>query len=143
MYMFHSTVFPLKTALIVGWLLPYEEAMPSHKDFPQYREVLTIHLLKYLTSYHKIYSYIVTTYLPLRLLRDYHFKNAFYSIEEFLSASHNNVDTGTFIFNLYYYHHHHYRRHRCFIIIIIIIIIIIVCVYDLFFPIYHVLTNFI
>jgi len=27
------------------------------------------------------------------LLRDYFVKNAFYSIEEFLSAGHNNVDT--------------------------------------------------
>jgi hypothetical protein len=54
----------------------------------------TIHLLKYLTSYHKIYSNIVTTYIPFKtLFRDYPVKNAFYSIEEFLSAGHNNVAT--------------------------------------------------
>jgi len=32
-----------------------------------YREVSTIHLLKYSASYHKIYSNIVTSYIPLRL----------------------------------------------------------------------------
>jgi len=58
------------------------------------------------------------------LLRDYLVKNAFYSIEEFLSAGRNNVGTGTFIFNFYY----------CCVC---------VCVYDLFFVMYHVLTNFI
>jgi len=59
-----------------------------------YREVSTIHLLKYLTSFHKIYSNIVTTYVPFKtLLRDCLVKNAFYSTEEFLSAGHNNVDT--------------------------------------------------
>ena len=34
------------------------------------------------------------------LLRDYLVKNAFYSIEEFLSADRNSVDTLTFIFKL-------------------------------------------
>jgi len=56
----------------------------------------------------------------MTVLRDYLLK-PFYSIEEFLSAGHNNVDTLTFIFNLYYYF---------------------VCVYNLFFFSYHVLTNF-
>jgi hypothetical protein len=37
------------------------------------------------------------------LLRDYLVKNAFYSIEEFLSAGHNNVDTWTFMFKMYNY----------------------------------------
>jgi len=32
-----------------------------------YREVSAIHLLKYSTSYHKIHSDIVTTYIPLSL----------------------------------------------------------------------------
>jgi hypothetical protein len=36
-------------------------------DFPHYREMSTIHLLIYLTSYHKIYSDIVTTYITLWL----------------------------------------------------------------------------
>jgi hypothetical protein len=45
-------------------------------------------------SYHKIYSNFVTTNLTLRIfLRDCLVKNAFYSIEEFLSAGHNDVDT--------------------------------------------------
>jgi len=55
--------------------------------------VSTIHLLKYSTSYHKIYSNIVTTYIPLKtLLRDYLVKYAFYSIKEFISVGHNDVD---------------------------------------------------
>jgi len=37
------------------------------------------------------------------LLRDYLVKNAFYSIEEFLSIGHNDVDVWTFIFNWFYY----------------------------------------
>ena len=46
--------------------------------------VSTVHLLKYLTSYNKIYSNIVTTYKPFKtLLRDCLVKNAFYSSQEF------------------------------------------------------------
>ena len=46
------------------------------------------------------------------LLRDYIVKNAFYSIEEFLSADHNNVDIWPFIFNVYYYEGHLESKER-------------------------------
>ena len=72
-------------------------------DLPQYKEVSTIHLLKYSTSYHKIYSKFVTTYITFKTSTDCLVKNAFYSIAEFLSAGQNNVDGWTFIFNLFYY----------------------------------------
>jgi len=51
-----------------------------------------------------MYSNIVKNLHTFKtLLRDYLVKNASYSTEEFLSTGHNNVDTRTFVFNLYYY----------------------------------------
>jgi len=40
-----------------------------------------------------IFKYCKNIHTFKTFLRDYHVKNAFYSIEEFLSAGHNNVDT--------------------------------------------------
>jgi len=40
-----------------------------------------------------IFKYCNNIHTFKTLLRDYLVKNAFYSIEEFLSAGHNNVDT--------------------------------------------------
>ena len=64
------------------------------KTFLNTERCLSIHLLKYSTSSHKIYSNFVTTYILLRLyiIRDYLVKNAFHSINEFLFAGHNDVD---------------------------------------------------
>jgi hypothetical protein len=62
---------------------------PSVKIFDQ----LTQNALKF--------HYIKHTHKTL--LRDYLVKNAFFSIEEFISFGHSDVDTGTFIFNLFYY----------------------------------------
>ena len=50
-----------------------------------------------------IFKYCNNVHAFKTLLRDYLVKNAFYSIEEFLSAGHNNVDTQTFIFNMLHY----------------------------------------
>jgi len=50
-----------------------------------------------------IFKYYNNIHTFKTLLRDCLVKNAFYSIEEFLSAGHNNVDTWTFTFNLYFY----------------------------------------
>jgi len=65
------------------------------------------------------------------LLRDYLVKNGFHSIEEFLSAGHNDIDVLTLICNLLYY-----------VVIYIGSCSELLCVYDIFFEIYHVLTNF-
>ena len=43
------------------------------------------------------------THIFKALLRDYLIKNASHSIEEFLSAGHNNADIRTFIFHTFYY----------------------------------------
>jgi hypothetical protein len=57
-------------------------------------------MLKYSTSYHNILKFCnVQTFKTF--LRDYLVKNAFYSIEEFLSAGHNNADIRTFLFNFF------------------------------------------
>jgi len=37
------------------------------------------------------------------MLRDYLVKNVLYSIKEFLSTGHKDVEIQTFIFNLFYY----------------------------------------
>ena len=68
-----------------------------------------------------IFKYCNNIHTFKTLLRDCLANNAFYSIEEFLSAGDNDVDIRTFIFNFFHY---------C------------VFVYDLFFVICHVLINF-
>jgi len=49
-----------------------------------------------------IFKYCNNIHTFKTLLRDYLVKNAFYSIEEFLCAAHNDVDIWTSKFNLYY-----------------------------------------
>jgi len=47
--------------------VPQNKLHKTSVRLASYREVSTIHLLKYLTSYHKMCSNIVTSYIPLRL----------------------------------------------------------------------------
>ena len=52
------------------------------------------------------------------LLRGYFVKNAFYSIQEFLSIGHNDVDIWTFIFNFFDYFVMHIVALKYFVFII-------------------------
>ena len=52
------------------------------------------------------------------LLRDYLVKNAFYSIEEFLSAAHNDADIRTFILDLFYCVVMHMVAWKCCVFVI-------------------------
>jgi hypothetical protein len=57
-------------------------------DFPQYKEVFFTPLLKHLTNFHKnISKFHNNVHIFKILLRNHLVKNAFYSIEEFLSMS--------------------------------------------------------
>ena len=79
---------------------------------------------------HNILKFCNIIHTFKKLLRDYLLKNGFPSIEQFLSAGHNDIDILTLIFNWLYYVVIYIVARNCCVIMIFL------------FEIYRVLTNF-
>ena len=106
-------IFIKLTPLFLVWIQGSKiNCTHPQRDLPQYREVFTIHLLKYSTSYHKIYSNFVTIYIPIVLL----LKMPFIPFRNFFQLVITMV-TWTYTFNLYYFVIHIVALNYCVFVI--------------------------